>query len=162
MAIDYTDPAKNKFRYKLEGYDNDWSAPTNIRYVSYTQLPGGDYTFKVKAANNDGIWNDKPFELKITVVPPFWKTKMFYAIVIILGVALIYFYTQYRTRAIKKENKILENKVAERTKELEEKNRDIMGSIEYAKRIQEAILPSKDNIYKNLKRYLSFTSQKTL
>lgn len=152
VAIDYTDPAKNKFRYKLEGYDNDWSAPTNIRYVSYTQLPGGDYTFKVKAANNDGIWNDKPFELKITVVPPFWKTKMFYAIVIILGVALIYFYTQYRTRAIKKENKILENKVAERTKELEEKNRDIMGSIEYAKRIQEAILPSKDNIYKKLKK----------
>lgn len=151
-AIDYSDPDKNKFRYKLEGYDNDWSAPTSVRYVSYTQLPGGDYTFKVKAANNDGIWNDKPFEIHITVVPPFWKTKTFYAIIIVLGVALIYFYTQYRTRAIKKENKILENKVAERTKELEEKNRDIMGSIQYAKRIQEAILPSKENIYKKLKK----------
>ncbi len=152
VAIDYTDPAKNKFRYKLEGYDNDWSAPSSVRYVSYTQLPGGQYTFKVKAANNDGIWNDKPFEIRITVVPPFWKTKTFYALVIIVGIALIYFYTQYRTRAIKKENKILENKVAERTKELEEKNRDIMGSIEYAKRIQEAILPSKDNIYRKLKK----------
>lgn len=152
VAIDYSDPLKNKFRYKLEGYDNDWSASTNVRYVSYTQLPGGEYTFKVKASNNDGTWNDKPFEIRITVIPPFWKTKTFYAIIFILGVGLIYFYTQYRTRAMKKENKILENKVAERTKELEEKNRDIMGSITYAKRIQEAILPSKDNIYKQLKK----------
>jgi ligand-binding sensor domain-containing protein/serine phosphatase RsbU (regulator of sigma subunit) len=152
VAIDYSDPAKNKFKYKLEGYDNDWSAPSNVRYVSYTQLPGGEYTFKVKAANNDGTWNDKPFEIRITVIPPFWQTKTFYAFLVIIVCALIYFYTQYRTRAIKKENKILENKVAERTRELEEKNRDIMGSIEYAKRIQEAILPSKDNIYKKLKK----------
>jgi len=151
-AMDYSDPGKNKFKYKLEGYDNDWSAPSNVRYVSYTQLPGGEYTFKVKAANNDGIWNDKPFEIKIIVVPPFWKTKTFYAIIIILGIALIYFYTQYRTKAIKEKNKVLENKVAERTKELEEKNRDIMGSITYAKRIQEAILPSKETIYKKLKK----------
>ena len=152
VAMDYSDPAKNKFKYKLEGYDNDWSAPSNVRYVSYTQLPGGEYTFKVKAANNDGIWNDKPFEIRITVIPPFWKTKTFYALIVILCGALVYFYTQYRTRAVKKENKILENKVAERTKELEEKNRDIMGSITYAKRIQEAILPSKDTIYKKLKK----------
>lgn len=152
VSIDYTDPAKNKFRYKLEGYDKDWSAPTSIRYVSYTQLPGGDYTFKVKSANNDGIWNEKPYEIRITVVPPFWKTKTFYAIVVIALVALVYVYTQYRTRAVKRENKILENKVAERTKELEEKNRDIMGSIQYAKRIQEAILPSKDQIYKKLRK----------
>jgi len=151
-AMDYSDPGKNKFKYKLEGYDNDWSAPSNVRYVSYTQLPGGEYTFKVKAANNDGIWNDKPFEIKIIVVPPFWKTKTFYAIIIIFGIALIYFYTQYRTKAIKEKNKVLENKVAERTKELEEKNRDIMGSITYAKRIQEAILPSKETIYKKLKK----------
>lgn len=152
VAIDYTDPSKNIFRYKLEGYDKDWSAPTNVRYVSYTQLPGGNYTFKVKAANNDGIWNEQAYELHITVVPPFWKTKTFYVLIILLGFTLIYFYIQLRTRAMKKENKVLENKVAERTKELEEKNRDITGSIVYAKRIQEAILPSKDTIYQKLNK----------
>lgn len=152
VAMDYTDPAKNKFKYKLEGYDQDWSAPTNVRYVSYTELPGGDYVFKVKAANNDGIWNEKPYELHITVVPPFWKTKTFYVLVIIFSLLLVYAYTQYRTRAIKKENKVLENKVAERTRELEEKNRDITSSIEYAKRIQEAILPSRETIFKKLKK----------
>ncbi len=151
-ALDYTDPSKNKFRYKLEGYDDDWSAPTSIRYVSYSGLPGGDYVFKVKAANSDGIWNEKVYEISITVVPPFWKTKWFYLLVIVVGAGGIYGYTQYRTKAIKKENKLLENKVAERTKELEEKNRDITSSIEYAKRIQEAILPSKEHIFKKLNK----------
>ncbi|MCW3078181.1 MAG: rsbU 6, partial [Bacteroidetes bacterium] len=151
VALDYTDPSKNKFRYKLEGYD-DWSAPTNVRYISYTALPGGEYTFQVKAANNDGIWNETPYEIHITVVPPFWKTKWFFVLVFVFAGAGIYAFTQYRTKAIKKENKILENKVAERTKELEEKNRDITSSIEYAKRIQEAILPSKDHIFSRFEK----------
>jgi ligand-binding sensor domain-containing protein/serine phosphatase RsbU (regulator of sigma subunit) len=152
VALDYTDPTKNKFKFKLEGYDNDWSEPTNVRYISYTELPGGDYTFKVKACNNDGIWNETPTEMKITVVPPFWKTKIFYILIIIIGGTLIYVYTQYRTKAIKKENRLLEDKVALRTKELAEKNHDITSSIEYAKRIQEAILPSKEQIFKKLKK----------
>lgn len=151
-ALDFTDPEKNKFRYKLEGYDKDWSAPSSVRYVSYTSLPGGDYVFKVKSSNNDGIWNEKPFEIRITVVPPFWRTKTFYVIVLLAGLALVYGYTQYRTRAMKKENRILESKVALRTKQLEEKNKDITSSIEYARRIQEAILPSKEHIYNKLKK----------
>jgi len=152
VAIDYTDPEKNKFKYKLEGYDHEWSAPTSVRFVSYTELGGGDYTFKVKACNNDGIWNERPFEIKITVVPPFWKTNTFYIFVTLLLLSGLYGFTQYRTKAIKRENRILEAKVAERTRELEEKNRDITSSITYAKRLQEAILPSKDHIFNNLKK----------
>lgn len=146
-ALDYNSPGKNKYMYKLEGYDNDWSSPSNIRYVSYTELPGGDYVFKVKAANNDGVWNETPYAIYITVVPPFWKTTWFYILVSVFGLAGIIIFTQLRTRAIKKENKLLEAKVAERTKELAEKNRDITSSIEYANRIQEAILPSRAEIF---------------
>jgi ligand-binding sensor domain-containing protein/serine phosphatase RsbU (regulator of sigma subunit) len=152
VALDYTDPARNKFRYKLEGYDQDWSAPTNVRFVSYTQLPGGNYTFSVKAANNDGVWNEKPYSITITIIPPFWKTKTFYVLLVLLGITLVVLFTQYRTRAVKRENRILEQKVAERTRELEEKNHDIMSSIQYARRIQEAILPSKDHIFQKLKK----------
>ena len=152
VALDYTDPSKNRFSYKLEGYDNEWSAPSNIRYISYTELSGGEYTLKIKASNNDGVWNETPYEIKITVVPPFWKTTWFYVLVAIFGSAGVIAFTQYRTRAIKKENKLLENKVSERTKELAEKNKDITSSIEYAKRIQEAILPSKDVIFKKLQK----------
>jgi len=146
-ALDYNSPLKNKYIYKLEGYDNDWSTPTNIRYISYTELPGGDYVFKVKAANNDGVWNETPYSIHITVIPPFWKTTWFYILVSVLGLTAVVVFTQLRTRAIKKENKILESKVAERTQELEEKNRDITSSIEYANRIQEAILPSRNEIF---------------
>lgn len=150
-ALDFTDPSKNLYSYKLEGYDENWSEPSTIRYITYTELPGGDYTLKVKASNNDGIWNETPLELRITVVPPFWKTSWFYILLALFGAGGIYAFTQYRTKAIKKENKVLETKVAERTKELEEKNRDITSSIEYAKRIQEAILPARDYIFNKLK-----------
>lgn len=151
ISLDYSDPEKNKFMYILEGYDNDWSSPTNVRYITYTELPGGTYTFKVKSSNSDGVWNENPNYITITVIPPWWKTTWFYIISGVLITGIVFGFFSYRTRAIKKENKILENKVAERTKELAEKNRDITSSIEYAKRIQEAILPSKELIFSKLK-----------
>jgi serine phosphatase RsbU (regulator of sigma subunit) len=151
-ALDFTEPQKNLFSYKLEGYDRDWSAPSNVRYASYTELPGGDYVFKVKAANNDGIWNDKVYELSITVVPPFWNTTFFYVLMAMAAVALIYGFTYLRMRSIRNENLVLEKKVAQRTRELEARNRDITSSIEYARRIQEAILPSTDHIFRKLKK----------
>ncbi len=152
VALDFVDPEKNKYMYKLEGYDEDWSEPSNVRYISYTELPGKNYTLKIKASNSDGVWNEKPYELKITIIPPFWKTTWFYILVVLFGTGGVILFTQLRTRQIKKENKILENKVAERTRELAEKNRDITSSIEYAKRIQEAILPSKDYIFSKLNK----------
>ncbi len=151
-ALDYTDPSKNKFKYLLEGYDEDWSSPSNVRYISYTELPGGTYKLKIKACNNDGVWNETPYEITIRVIPPFWKTTWFYVLLVLFGGTAVFFLIQYRTNAIKKENKILENKVSERTKELAEKNQDILSSIEYAKRIQEAILPSKEYIFQKLKK----------
>ncbi len=151
VALDYVSVEKTKFMYYLEGYDKDWSSPTSVRYVSYTELPGGDYTFKVKATNSDGVWNEKPTEIKIKVIPPWWKTTWFYILAGTFSLASVFAFISYRTRSIKKENKILENKVSERTKELAEKNRDITSSIEYAKRIQEAILPSKELIFSRLK-----------
>ncbi|MBC7864785.1 MAG: SpoIIE family protein phosphatase, partial [Bacteroidia bacterium] len=151
VALDYLEPSKNKFSYKLEGVDEHWSAPSTIRYASYTQLEGGEYVFKVKASNNDGVWNEEPTLLYIHIIPPWWKTKWFYTLTIIFGVAGVFGFISYRTKAIKKENRILENKVAERTYELAQKNKDITSSIEYAKRIQEALLPSRDLIFSKFK-----------
>ncbi len=152
VALDYVSSEKTKFMYYLEGYDKDWSSPTTVRYVSYTELPGGKYTFKVKATNSDGIWNKTSYEITIKVIPPWWKTIWFYITTAVLSLTGVIGFIRYRTSFIKKENKLLENKVAERTKELAEKNRDITSSIEYAKRIQEAILPSKDLIFSKLKQ----------
>ena len=162
IALDFISPDKNKFMYKLEGYDNEWSTPSTVRYVSYTELPGGNYTFKVKATNNDGVWNEVPYEIKIKVIPPWWKTNWFYVTASILSIIVVFGFISYRTNSIKKENKVLENKVTQRTRELAEKNRDITSSIEYAKRIQEAILPSQELIFSKLRNAFIYYKPKDI
>ena len=150
VALDYLMPSENKFQYILEGVDDKWSAPSTFRHATYTQLDGGEYVLKIKASNSDGVWNEQPLEIHIRVNPPWWKTKWFYTISIILITAGVFGFIRYRTAAIKKENRILEQKVEERTHELAQKNKDILSSIQYAKRIQEAILPPKASIFNKL------------
>jgi ligand-binding sensor domain-containing protein/serine phosphatase RsbU (regulator of sigma subunit) len=149
VALDYQMPGKNKYSYKLEGVDENWSPASTQRIASYTELRGGDYVFRVRAANNDGIWNNDGVTLYIRINPPFWQTKWFYAMCIILIIGGFWGFLKYRTSSIKRENKILEEKVEERTQELAQKNKDITSSIQYAKRIQLAILPPLEQIYKH-------------
>jgi signal transduction histidine kinase/ligand-binding sensor domain-containing protein/CheY-like chemotaxis protein/HPt (histidine-containing phosphotransfer) domain-containing protein len=66
-ALDFRDPASNEFAYKLEGFDKDWRRFANRDFATYTNLPGGHYTFRVKAANNDGLWNEKGAALSLSV-----------------------------------------------------------------------------------------------
>lgn len=149
-ALDFVLPEKNLYSYKMEGLDDTWSVPSNRAFASYTGLEGGDYVFHVRASNNDGVWNENGVKLKIHIIPPFYKTKLFYSLVIFCGLTLVFVFIRLRIAGIKKEKRILEEKVAQRTKELAEKNNDIMSSIEYAKRIQEAMLPELKIIYKHL------------
>ncbi len=75
-ALNFFHPENNTYLYKLEGFDNDWlPADSRSRRVTFTNLDPGEYTFRVKAANNDGVWNEQGARLKITVLPPFWKTR---------------------------------------------------------------------------------------
>ncbi|MBL7884537.1 MAG: SpoIIE family protein phosphatase, partial [Bacteroidia bacterium] len=149
VALDYQMPGKNKYTFKLEGVDENWSPPSTQRYASYTELRGGDYVFKVRAANSDGIWNDEGVTLHIKINPPFWQTKWFYGLCVIIVIGGFWGFLKYRTSAIKRENKLLEEKVEERTQELAQKNKDITSSIQYAKRIQLAILPPLEQITKS-------------
>ncbi len=129
------------YKYKLVGYDDDYSEPTNIRYISYTGLPGGTYKLQILSTNPDGEWSTEPYYIYIKVIPPFWKTPWFIITSSIFLFGSIFGFNQYRTYQVKKRNKELEQKVKERTKELADKNHEILSSIEYAKRIQQAILP---------------------
>jgi serine phosphatase RsbU (regulator of sigma subunit)/ligand-binding sensor domain-containing protein len=76
-ALDYTNPEKNQYAYKLEGFDEDWIYCGTRRYASYTNLDGGTYVFRVKGANSDGVWNERGIALHVIVTPPFWKTWWF-------------------------------------------------------------------------------------
>lgn len=91
-ALDYFNPNKVKYQYKLEGFDKDWLTASNAtRKATYTNLDGGDYTFKVRAINTDATWNTGYITLQIKVLPPFWKSPLAYIIylVVIIGVLLL-------------------------------------------------------------------------
>ncbi|MDQ3110009.1 MAG: SpoIIE family protein phosphatase [Bacteroidota bacterium] len=146
-ALNFVDPQKNQYQYKLDGIDDEWSPVTYNRYVSYTNIPGGNYSLHVRASDCNGNWGQEDILLYIHIQPPFWKTNWFYTLCVFVLLAGIFTFIRLRTAAIKKENKILEAKVTERTQELAQKNADITSSIQYAKRIQTAMLPDLEVIY---------------
>ncbi|AUP80480.1 hybrid sensor histidine kinase/response regulator transcription factor [Flavivirga eckloniae] len=100
-ALHYASPRKNQFAYMLQGFDKDWIYTTsNKRFATYTNLEPSIYTLKVKASNNDGIWDSTPSEIKIRVIPPFWRTNFayfFYSLIIIGFLLLFRMFTIIRT-----------------------------------------------------------------
>ena len=129
-ALDYTSPDKNDYRYMLEGSDKDWINPGKQRKITYANLAPGSYKFKVKAANNDGMWNEAGAVLAINVQPPPWKTLPAYAayalLFTLLIVALIRRHLVVRSAELHQREE-LERQVAERTSELGERNRELEG-----------------------------------
>jgi signal transduction histidine kinase/ligand-binding sensor domain-containing protein/DNA-binding NarL/FixJ family response regulator len=76
-ALNFTSPAKNQYKYKLEGLDQDWYNAETRRFGRYSGLPGGQYTLRVIGSNNDGVWNEEGVTLKVVVVPPLWASGWF-------------------------------------------------------------------------------------
>lgn len=169
IGICITNPNKVKYQFKLEGADEDWFPPTSKTEATYSSLPAGDYTFHLKAMNNDGIWNSKDVTFKFTILPPWWKTWWFYTIVGLIAFASVYTFITVRTRNLQKAKIELEQEVQLRTLQLrqekekveiinqevvaqkaiiEAKNNDITDSIKYAKNIQEALLPPLQNLHR--------------
>jgi signal transduction histidine kinase/ligand-binding sensor domain-containing protein len=122
-AINYIHPQKNQYSYIMEGFEKSWnSTDAARRYVTYTNLDPGEYTFRVKASNNDGVWNEKGTSLKIIILPPWWKTLQFK--IIILSAIILLVFAIFRSRVIQLENQkiLLEKSVAAKTSELNELN----------------------------------------
>lgn len=127
-SLDFTDPSKNLYRYKMEGFNDEWIYFEIKRYATFTNLAPGKYTLKVQGSNNDGIWSDDENSLQISIYvkPPFWQTWWFYTIVILVIVSAIYLYIKLREAKLKKEKLILEQKVKQRTEEVEAQKEEIL------------------------------------
>jgi ligand-binding sensor domain-containing protein len=97
-ALDYTVPGKNRYAYMMEGFDKDWINSGNRRYVTYTNLDPGEYIFKVKGSNNDGIWNEEGVSLTIKILPPLWRTWWFISFAVIIFAAIIISIIYFRVR----------------------------------------------------------------
>jgi len=122
-ALHYTDPGHNTYAYKLDGFDRDWVyTDATRRSATYTNLDPGNYTFQVKAANNQGAWNDTATKLVIEILPPWYATWWFRALMLLLVLTLLTSAYRARVKHLTRRQIQLEAMVAARTHELEESN----------------------------------------
>ncbi|WP_445664958.1 two-component regulator propeller domain-containing protein [Fodinibius sp. AD559] len=128
-ALNYTIPEKNQYAYKLVGFDEEWNYIGDRNFITYTELPPGEYTFRVKASNNDGVWNEEGTSLAMVITPPFWRTTWFYLFAALFITGVIVTGYRIRVRGIKEYSKRLEKEVADRTDELNKKNKDLKSTL---------------------------------
>jgi signal transduction histidine kinase len=89
-SLNLSAPEKGSFKYLLKGHETTWNEHAgNIRYANYTKLPPGDYTFRVQACNEDGVWNEKGAVLAVIILPPFWRTWWFISASALLLLSMI-------------------------------------------------------------------------
>ena len=111
-GLHFANPSRNRYAYRLEGYDNNWINTGTIRRAKYTNLSPGTYTFEVKSSNSDGIWDEKGTSLTVKILPPWWRTTAAYLMYGLLAIAFVVVLIGFlRRRLIAKER--------ERTRELE-------------------------------------------
>ena len=179
------------YRYMLEGYEMDWNAETNLRMVTYSNLPHGNYKFVVQVNPSGSEWISRPeAEYSFKIRPPFWKTIWFIVFVIIALTAGILLYIRIRIRNLQRAKDILEEEVKKRTHEIqmqkeeiegqrdeieaqrnfvikqrdqiEKQNIDITASIQYASRIQRAVLPPAEMFNNYLGEHFIFYRPKDI
>jgi diguanylate cyclase (GGDEF)-like protein len=127
-ALDFTSPAHNQYRYKLEGFDQDWVDGGSKRSVTYTNLAGGQYTFRVRAANSDGIWNNAGLAIPVSVEPALWATPWARTAYVLAFGLLIFAVWQSQQKKLRREAlyaQRLQREVEERTAELARRNDDL-------------------------------------
>jgi ligand-binding sensor domain-containing protein/signal transduction histidine kinase len=126
IALDYTTPEENQYAYMLEGFEESWNyCDSSESFTKYTNIPSGEYTFIVRVANGDGVWNEDGVSLKIIISTPFWEQWWFILSLAVLGVVSIIAFIKLRTRALNKHAQYLEIRVEERTNQLSKKARQL-------------------------------------
>jgi two-component system sensor histidine kinase ChiS len=118
IALNFLNPQKIRYSYKLEGFDRDWIYSPKRKFASYTNLEPGEYTFMVKVSNNNGVWTDDYVSVKIVIKPPIWKQTWFYVVAVLLILFVIRLLIFLRERKLKLDKELLEKQVFQRTHEL--------------------------------------------
>lgn len=115
-SLDYNDPARNQYRYKLSGFDQQWILQPGRRSAYYSNLPAGEYELELTGSNNHGLYNQVPERVRVIVQPAWWQQTSVQVLGLIMTVLLILTIHQYRLRHIKQINRLLQNSVQERAK----------------------------------------------
>ncbi len=156
-GLNYLWAQKNRFQYKMEGFDTDWRPVTSERNTTYTNLNPGNYVFKVKSCNNDKVWGE-PTSLVIIIEAPWYKKKWFYVsalgILLLIGFG-IFSLVNYRQRMV---NRHLSGMVKERTRELTTVNENLNSSLEVTRQQKENISFLMRELNHRVKNHLQLIS----
>jgi len=107
-ALDFSDPENNQYAYMLENFDNEWiNTSAANRVARYTNVDPGKYIFRVKAANSDGFWNEAGISIPMIISPPFWRTNLFYGLILVSLAFLIFIWVKQREKKIRGQNRYL-------------------------------------------------------
>jgi DNA-binding CsgD family transcriptional regulator len=151
VALDYTDPQSNQYAYKLEGFDEDWVYAGNRLSVTYTNLDGGSYTFRVKVANSDGVWNEDGISLALHVATPPWQTWWAYSLYMLVLMLLVVGYIRFRTQSQERE-------LARQRKELE-RERLIAEQLRQVDRLKDEFIANTSTHVRNILSKLHLASR---
>jgi ligand-binding sensor domain-containing protein/serine phosphatase RsbU (regulator of sigma subunit) len=145
-STDYSNNELICFAYMMVNFDNEWNYVGSENIAKYTNLNPGEYIFCVKSTNADGVWSNKITELKITIHPPFWKTIWFYTLVFLITIVTIIIIIKLRERKLILAKRILEQKVKERTAEIEMQKEEISAQRDMLAFKNEEIMQQKEEI----------------
>jgi len=149
-ALNFIVPEKNHYAYMLEGFDKSWNYCGHRRYANYTNLPPGKYTFRVKASNNDGLWNEAGTFINLIITPPFWQTWWFRLLAVAFILTAAMSWSRWKMSDLKKKQQILERQVAKRTSELTEVNQNLSTEIDIRKRMEGELRESNTELQRAL------------
>ena len=139
-ALDYQNPKLNKYKYKLEGFNDRWLDAADGT-ATFTNFNHGSYIFRVKASNSDGIWNETGTSIIINITPPIWRTWWFITGVILLILIGVFSFTHFRIKVIEKQKKNLAAQVKEKTADL---NTEIAEHMKTEEELEKAIIKAED------------------
>ncbi len=142
-ALEYTNPQKNSYMYQMQGISDEWLDIGNRKFVPFSGLQPGEYIFRVKGSNNDGVWNDKPISINIVILPPWWRSIYAYLAYLFVIIAAIITWVKMREKKLIHDKNILEQKVHERTLQIEEQNRLIVSKNQELK----DLISTKDKLF---------------
>lgn len=151
-AMEFTQPSKNKYKVFVQNYDSEWRQESYLNNISLTNIRPGKYILHITSSNSDYNWNTKIFEIPIHIKAPLWRTWMFYIFYVLMFALIIQLIVSIRIRYYKNLNKSLivksqDQSVLEAQKEeLTRINRNLIDSINYATRIQSAVIPAEQKI----------------
>jgi signal transduction histidine kinase/streptogramin lyase/CheY-like chemotaxis protein len=157
-SLSFGAPRKNRYRYRLEGFETKWNETDSTRrFAAYTSLPAGEYVLRVQATNSDGVWSNQEARLNLVILPPWWETTAFRIGVLILVVGLLAATFRWRVYAVQRRNRDLEREVARQTSALQQRTEELMtseGQLRQAKEAAEAANRAKSAFIANMSHEL--------